>query len=147
MPIVASSTVTLPAYASRSDIESLYGVDNVKIWADLQNEADENLIANRVADALTYAAAEINDRLPGYTLSGTYPMVRLNAARQAGIWLYESRGVKDILDEEGRHRLSYHKKQFDKWIQRVLAGTQSVGGQLAQNYPNVLDTCGEVSAP
>ncbi|HPS52794.1 MAG TPA: DUF1320 family protein, partial [Phycisphaerae bacterium] len=90
------------SYATKSEIESVFGKSNVASWSNLDNEmsgADDT----RIASAISYADSIINARLRGgrYALplvnsQGTVPgLVKDWAAKLAGVWLYECRGLFD----------------------------------------------------
>ena len=90
-------------YIVQSDIENVWGVDNVTKWANLDN-ADNLTALSRINASITYAEAVINDRFRAggvYTvpLSGNstnaLAVITDMAAKLAGIWLYRSRGVMD----------------------------------------------------
>lgn len=119
------------AYCVRADIEDVYGVENVKVWADLDNDGDEAKITARITKALARSYAKMNDYLRG----GPYNLPLANAALAipdtaidinatlAGIWLYEKRGHEDILDT-GRplHRYSSLKTQAFADLRNIRFG-------------------------
>lgn len=128
--------VTVPAtneptslYATRSDIEDIYGITNVAKWADINNDgvSTEDRVTDRVNKALSRATAEINDRLRGSRYSIPFTEVPNTVvylcALYAGIWLYSSRGVTDY-DPNGKaqDQLSYQRKEFNKKIRMFWAG-------------------------
>lgn len=133
------------AYAERSDIDSQYGVSNVSKWADLENEEDEDHINERVAWALAAAQEDVNDRLRlgAYTIPFDEPppsiITRLTAI-QAGILLYESRGVTDYdADGNAQDQLQKHRKTFDTEIRDILVGRRKLStNQVSASYPQVI---------
>ena len=86
-------------YISQSDIEAVFGADNVAGWSNLDNAqaaADEA----RVAAAIAHAEAVVDDRFRGgpYAVplrgAGGTPRAVIDwAARLAGIRLWEARGL------------------------------------------------------
>jgi len=122
----------MSTYCTRAGIEDVFGVENVKVWADLDCDADATKIANRITRAIAVASAQIDDSVRGtpHTLpladaSGTTPTTVADMAAQlAGVWLYESRGVHDFNPQTGQiaHRLAYQRSNVAKWLQAVRAG-------------------------
>lgn len=117
------------AYAARTNVEAVFGVDSVSKWADLENEGVEADIAARIASALSYAEDEVNGRLRGgpYSIPLGEPVessIVDITAKLAGVWLYESRGVQDIDPETGRplHKLVWHKKDAEQKMSDILSG-------------------------
>jgi phage gp36-like protein len=105
MPVTAtpiSPSSVSGQYAAQSDIESQFGVNNVRVWSQLDNSvttADES----RIQQALNFADARIISTFAGF---GNYvsPLAPLGtdvmlvtrwAAVLAGAWLYQSRGLRD----------------------------------------------------
>ena len=141
-------------YCTRTDIENLFGVRNVAIWSNLDSTAtgaDES----RITAAIAHATAWINDRFRGgrFTIplansaSATPDAIRDLAARLAGVWLYESRGV-DEQDEEGRpiNRLGFHRRYVERQVLRYIMGRDSLDAVRtitaagADAYPEVVKT-------
>ena len=91
-------------YSAQSDIENIFGVTNVAVWSQLdptQPLGTDN--TDRIQTALNYSDARIISFFRNY---GNYvtPLVPLNTdvnlvtrwgATLAGVWLYESRGLRD----------------------------------------------------
>lgn len=115
-------------YAIRTDIEKVFGKDNVKKWASISGNGSADEITSRIAWALENATALINDRLYGgpYDIPfvATLPTQIVNqCATMAGVMLYEARGVADSEDSnEGSHKLRNHRKNFSAFIKGILAG-------------------------
>lgn len=89
------------AYIVQADIESVFGVDNVAQWSNLENESTTTDTA-RVADSISYAEQEINDRfrdseyvvpLTAAGSNGLRPVIQW-AAALAGVWLFTSRSMR-----------------------------------------------------
>lgn len=125
----------MSSYCDRDDIEAVFGVDNVELYADLDNDDDSGKITARIAQAISVASEEIDDlmrglhyRLPLATAGGTTPTSIANlAAHLAGLWLYESRGAVD-LDREGSpvHRLRYLREWTDRVINDIQSGRRKL---------------------
>lgn len=113
-------------YCTRSDVESIFGTENVAQWADLDNDQDATNIATRIADAILDADAYIDDqmRMSQYAIplansSAQTPrsIKRLSAAK-AGLLLYEARGSMDVNEVTGApiHRYAARAKEIDRML-------------------------------
>lgn len=93
-------------YIGQSDIEDVFGIDNVAIWSNLDNSSDA-ADAGRVQKAIEYAEEEVENRfresrytVPFVGLYGDVPRVLKDwMAKIAGVWLFECR-PKVVDDEE-----------------------------------------------
>lgn len=118
-------------YATRTDLEAVYGRENVETWADLENNDVEADVTARVAAALAFAEADVNNRLRGgpYVIPLTLPVETIIVdltAKIAGVWLYESRGIHDTNSETGvpQHKLMSHRNAATRTISELLSGRQ-----------------------
>ena len=147
--IKADSAVTpyVVGYATREDVEAIFGSSNVAKWADMDNLGLEETITARINAALQYAAAQIDSRLgvSGFTVplelidgGDEYPVVIVNlAAALAGVWLYESRGIED--KGEIAHRLVYNKTKALEALEAIATGRLAVGCKRSgPSFPRVI---------
>src|SRR5580658_8315780 len=91
-------------YAAQSDIEDIFGITNVAAWSQLDpTQPPGTADTDRIQRALDYADARL---IAFFRIHGNYatPLVPLNSdvdlvtrwdATLAGVWLYESRGLRD----------------------------------------------------
>jgi phage gp36-like protein len=106
-PITAGSAVGI--YAAQSDVESQFGIDNVRVWSQLDN-TQTSADVSRIQQSLDYADGRIisafanfgNYVMPLAPLGTDVALVTRWAAVIAGAWLYQSRGLRDD-DPEGDH--------------------------------------------
>lgn len=141
-------------YCDRDDVELVYGRSNVAKWADLNNDQDENDIAERIGWACCLATSEIDDRLRDgpYDVPFEEPwaLSLVDAtARLAGTLLYDSRGAIDVgADDDPAHSLAPMRKRVEKFIKSVLAGRTRPGASPDHNmHPiNVDPTLGTEAA-
>ena len=87
------------AYISQTNIEDVYGTENVRVWSNMDSESETTDTA-RVARMIAIAESKVNAKFRGsaYTvpLSGTdLPLVQDWCARLAGGLLYRARGAQD----------------------------------------------------
>lgn len=128
------------AYCTRTDIETLFGANNVAAWADLDNDEDTVKVAARIVAAIVTA----DDFIESYMRDGPYALpladdedavpalVRDISARLAGSNLYSARGVIDY-DPNGEpvNRLQWHREQAEKNLQRLKNRTLNLDNTAA----------------
>ena len=129
-------------YSTRLDTENIYGSDNVRKWADLNNLNDRDEITDRVAWAIQEAYDDLNGRLKNckYTVPFAEPydpiIVHLSA-RQVGVILYDSRMLVDspVFDE-----LQFHRKLVEESFVKIHGGQISLitYEPVAVNYPQAI---------
>lgn len=120
------------AYCVRADIETLFGVNNVTSWADLDNDQVAATITARITAAITTA----DDFIDSYLRDGPYDLPLANdadtvpilirdvSARLAGANLYSARGVLDYNEQgEPEDRLQWHREQAMDNLQRIKKRT------------------------
>ena len=117
-------------YITQSDIESVFGDDNIATWSNLDN-TDATANTDRITSAISYAEAYIDDRfrLTQYRvpLQGngvTLYIVKDWAAKLAGVWLYMSRGVRD--DNDQGDKLSDMKDSVLAEMDAYLSGQRKM---------------------
>lgn len=133
----------LPAYATRHDIELIFGRVNVAAWADVDNDGNATFITARINWALSESYYYINNKLLGSSyvipFETTYPVqVVSQSARYAGIILYEARGIVDK-GEKPNHQLTAHRKMVDEFLHDVQRGKIRLGLEEHASYPAVID--------
>jgi phage gp36-like protein len=112
MPITAtpiSAGSATGRYAAQSDLESQFGIDNIRVWSQLDNAAAAADVS-RIQQSLNYADARIisvfanfgNYVTPLAPIGADIALVTRWAAIIAGAWLYQSRGLRDD-DPQGDH--------------------------------------------
>jgi phage gp36-like protein len=105
MPVIATPITAGSAagrYAAQSDVEAQFGIDNVRVWSQLDN-AQTAADVSRIQQALDYADAKIistfanfgNYVTPLAPIGTDAALVTRWAAVIAGAWLYQSRGLRD----------------------------------------------------
>ena len=115
-------TATLPL---RADVEQVFGVKNVAMWADVDNDANAGTITARITWAIAEAAREINSRLSNiFAVEDwtTFPeLVFSIVVRQAGVNLYRTpRGLVD--GDQAQAGMGSIKLEIDAQIIRIIAG-------------------------
>ncbi len=106
-PISAGSAAG--RYAAQSDVESQFGIDNVRVWSQLDN-TQTSADVSRIQQALDYADGKIISAFVNYgnyvtplsPMGTDISLVTRWAAVIAGAWLYQSRGLRDD-DGQGDH--------------------------------------------
>ena len=117
------------AYIVRADIETAFGKNNVAVWADLNDNKVGAEIATKITAAIADVDAWVDDELRGgpfktLPLSPVPLMVKRAAALQAGVFLYESRGVQTFEVETGQpqHRLLWARQEAHNILKRIRQG-------------------------
>lgn len=123
----ASDIAPSPAgsvYCTRGDVERRWGINNVKIWADIENDGDAAKIATQISWAILSASSRINDDLStsGYSLPfDPLPnVVRRYAAVLAGIELYNTRAI-NISAESVNPGVKGALENYNNWISSILS--------------------------
>ncbi len=119
-------------YAAQVDIEAIFGVDNVKVWSDVNGIDAVN--TDRIALAIAAAEEDLNDRFRDskYVVPFspvTNPTVTKWTATLAGLEMFDSRpGYKDA-DETilGFEKL---RKTTDAAIDKYLSGQRRLNVNL-----------------
>jgi hypothetical protein len=96
-------------YASLDDLQSQWGGENIRVWSNLDNTV-YTVNVSRCQAALSYADSEIisffkdygNYTTPLQPYGTDVVIVTRWDAVIAGVWLYQSRGLRDK-DEYGDH--------------------------------------------
>lgn len=122
-------------YCNKTDIENAYGPTNVSVWADLNNKGattGATEIAARIAWSISAAADEFDDqmrqthyKIPLRNAAGTIPnTVRLLNAKLAGVLMFESRGVKKVIDQQPVHELMWARQEYEREVRAILTGNR-----------------------
>ena len=123
----------MSTYATKSQLEDVFGVENILLWSDLDNSGSAD--TDRIARAIAVASERIDDvaRTTNYKIpladedAATSVSVSDLAATLAGIWLYEARGSQDFNVQTGEmvHRLEFKRQMAYQMLddirgQRIL---------------------------
>jgi hypothetical protein len=95
----------------RNTLELTVGRDNVRKWADMDNDGDEADIERRVEHALEWAALHFSSLAPGAPSNTVSNDVIL---KFAAIWLYESRGRAE--EDATRSPVAHLRKYCHTWV-------------------------------
>lgn len=119
-------------YCAQSNVEDVFGVENVKQWSDLDNSGATD--TDRVSRACDVASEMIDDvlratlhKVPSIKKSDATAIsdtiVNL-AAVFAGIWLYEARGSQDYDPRTGPpvHRFEFLRARSEKMLENIRTG-------------------------
>jgi phage gp36-like protein len=131
-------------YSKRSDVDLIYGVDNINRWADPENDGNTALITSRLDWANFQAETYLNGRLltSRYVIPFTKPasqMIVLIAGSLAGMFLYDTRRI--VSSDNTTDEIAQQRKNSEMWIRQILSGQlkilASTGLELTANkaYP------------
>jgi phage gp36-like protein len=111
------------SYITQSNIEDVFGVNNIVRWSNVDND-NETVDATRIARSILIADDFIDDHFRNSQYKVPFTTVPRKivdwAAKWAGIWLYESRGLAD--DNEEGNKLQKMKEKTEQEISECLAG-------------------------
>lgn len=126
-------------YISQSDVEAVFGENNVTSWSNLDNESTEADTV-RIAKAITIAEALIDDKFRGgqYALpfNPVPSMVQDWAAKLAGIWLYDARGHRGKTEEDVIDKYASMKGDIENQMAEYAGGARKFSAARAQAMPN-----------
>ncbi|RLC38156.1 hypothetical protein DRH27_02960 [Candidatus Falkowbacteria bacterium] len=84
-------------YISQSDVENVFGEDNVLVWSDL--DASDSVDATRIATGIATAEEDVENRFRdgdyAIPFSSALSTIKDWCAKLAGLWLYECRPKRD----------------------------------------------------
>lgn len=135
-------------YADQADIEDIYGVENVRLWSNLENESGD-ADATRIARALEYADRWIDRelRVAGYsvaadpnvipTTSDDFDHLTDVAAEAAGAWLYKSRGKQDQ-DANMAGKMAGHERHAEDALRDLIM--RGIDGTRRRSSDNTIPT-------
>lgn len=120
-------------YCSRSDIERRWGVNNVRQWADLENDNNAARIQMQIDWAILAASERINSDLAASVYKLPFDpvpyAVRRFAATLAGVELFNTRAV-NISREQSNGEIRTALADYSNWITSVLSNVPIVGATL-----------------
>lgn len=134
------------AYCTRSDIEDVYGIENVKKWADLDSNGDSERIAARILRSISFADDRIDNSLRDglYAVPFASPVpttIARLSAEIAGLWLYEARGAEDVDEVTGipRHRYRHRSQEISRELRKIQAGQIRLNATTVRLVPEVIE--------
>lgn len=127
-------------YISQTDIENVFGTENVKYWSDLDDSGSVD--TTRISKAIEFAEAAIDDwfrdseyEVPITGVDGSTPSKVIDwAAKYAGYWLYSSRGLRDVDDDD--NKIARLKREVDDEIRSYLSGQRRLNAEIKSQMPN-----------
>ena len=127
-------------YITQSDIENLFGTDNVITWSNLDNTTT-TADSTRITAAINYAEQTVHNRfrngpysLPFSGTDGTLYEVKHWCAVLAGAGLYNSRGVESE-EDVARNQIARMVQDVEARMASVLAGQSRLAAELSKTRP------------
>lgn len=128
------------SYCTQTDLEIVFGAENINKWADADNLEDNGDILARIAWAIEDAQSDIDSRLSVRftTPLETVPtLIKMLCTKLAGVKLYEF--PRGIADGEESQDFSAMKQEVDETLSKILNDQRSIGlTPLATSAPDVL---------
>ncbi|MBR0238055.1 MAG: DUF1320 family protein [Thermoguttaceae bacterium] len=120
-------------YCTPSDVERRWGINNVRQWADLENDGDNAKIQTQIDWAILAASERINSDLAASVYKLPFDpvpyAVRRFAATLAGVELFNTRAV-NISREQSNGEIRTALADYSNWITSVLSNVPIVGATL-----------------
>lgn len=133
------------AYATREDLDNVFGCHNITVWADIENKGDAGHIESRINWALSLATSTVDDLLVEgpyvVPFTGTVPPQAVYATSiKAAMLLYNSRGMREA--DPDKNPLKPFVKEFDEWVAGILSNKIKLSTEKrrlnVRTYPEVL---------
>jgi len=122
---------------SFQSLYSMFGQDNIRRWADLDNDEDDVKIDARITDAISDVTDEVYDELRGHfdlTNIDGITGIRRVITRLIGVDLYTRRGIEDNNDA-----ISSHRDVANKQLQRIITDLARTGQtRVGSRVPGVI---------
>ena len=128
-------------YIKSTDLENFFGFRNIITYSRLDG-TETTRDGNRVQAAIDYAEDYVDDRLR----NGPYviPLPQAPSAlktiidivvRIAGVWLYQSRGVRD--DDEN-DKMQAHRDRAEEMLNMILSGQMKLDAPRTGTQPTAM---------
>ena len=122
-------------YISKADVDAIFGLDNVAVWSNLDNDDAQANLA-RVNSAIDDAERHFEDRMRSSRYAvpfvGTLNVIKRAMARLAGAMLYEARGSTDEGEDD---RMQGHRDGAEDVINRLLSGRMVMDAADSGTHP------------
>ncbi|MEM7227252.1 MAG: phage protein Gp36 family protein [Planctomycetota bacterium] len=135
-------------YITRSDIEVEFGVNNVAIWSNLDND-DAQVNDDRVDASIAYAEQQVDDlfrdgryAIPLRGTAGDLNQVKRWAAVLAGHWLVNRRAVYMKLDQNELTGIEQMREDVFDDIARYTSGQAKLAAELVNSQPDTPQVVG-----
>lgn len=126
---------------TRSDLNNVFGSDNVSAWADLNNNGTNAEILARIEWAAGLALADVRSRIA--TLSYKWDEVSADAqvvhaqVLKAGLLLYGNRAVSD--EENRPNPMRVHAREYENFFKDLSVGKVALTAErTCRPYPAVV---------
>ncbi len=109
-------------YIGQTDVENVFGEDNIETWSDIDNSGSTD--TTRVTVAIAFAESDVEDRFRGgdYAIpfSSAVQALKDFMSKIAGLWLYESRPRHS--SDDNNEYYSKMKEQIEMDIEAYTSG-------------------------
>lgn len=114
------------AYSTQSNVEAIFGAENVARWGRVNTDDDSSDVATNVTNAIAWADAQIDGLFqdgPYAIPFATVPtLVAHWSALLAGVYLYRRRGMSD--DDEAGNKLTEMEKDARREMAWYVSGSR-----------------------
>lgn len=131
-------------YVTRTTLELVFGQANIKRWADLDGDRDEEKIANRINYAIQSASAYIETILRGrnYTSVTVDDSIKRLITQMAALNLYDAREIID--GDPTADKMSIVRQQVEEYLGKIRRGEIILKGERTNAVPVVVP-CEDIS--
>lgn len=127
---IAPDDISGSSYCTRDDVERRWGVMNVRIWANIDNDDDELKIRAQIDWAILSATSRIESDFASYIYKLPFnpvPLeVRRHAAALAGVELFHCRAMAATNDSPTIQRA---ENEYFEWKTKIFSGIEIVGAE------------------
>lgn len=113
-------------YISQTDVENVFGVDNIRTWSDI--DASGSTDETRVAKGISVAEEDVENRFRGgdyaVPFSSAVETLKDFMAKLAGLWLYENR--PKYSSDENNEYYSSMREQIEMDIESYTSGQRKL---------------------
>lgn len=127
---IAPDDISGSSYCTRADVERRWGVMNVRMWANLDNDNDEYKIQAQIDWAILSATSRIESDFASYIYKLPFnpvPLeVRRHASALAGVELFNCRAMAATNDSPTIQRA---ENEYFEWKTKIFSGIEIVGAE------------------
>jgi phage gp36-like protein len=129
-----------PRYITQSNLEDIFGTDNIAVWSNLDNDttdADTARIVRAIVFAEDYVEARLRNTSVAVPLASVTPTLTHILATIAAYWLYSPRGMRD--SDTIANRMKTMRDDAEALLESIAEGALSVDEVTAPAVPNSPD--------
>ena len=134
-------------YTSLKRLSAKFGRENVLTWARYSDDDTQDILNDRILQAIFTAEDYVDDALRGNRYRIPFvdlipETIRDIATMRAGVELYEARGGEDVDDGESTHRLGRLDRKSTRMINNIKTGALVLDAKAVHytRFPQVVES-------